>query len=107
MQVRKRMDPDGIFLSRYWKEHLGIFASMLDRPEPRQVLALPASGTGPMTLMQRGKAAASGMRTTARRHVRHGRLHVSVAVLKLVFGVIDLVRGRPEGSKDSTTEQGA
>ncbi|MFL5354904.1 D-arabinono-1,4-lactone oxidase [Archangium sp.] len=107
MQVRKRMDPDGIFLSTYWKEHLGVFASVLDRPEPSQVLALPASGTGPMTLMQRGKAAASGLRTTARRHVRHGRLYVSVAVLKLVFGVIDLVRGRPDGSGDSTTEQGA
>ena len=108
MQVRKRMDPDGIFLSSYWKEHLGIFASVLDRPEPSQVLELPASGSSPRTLMERGKAAASGMRTAARRQVRHGRLYVSVAVLKLVFGLIDLVRGRPDdGSQGPTTEQGS
>jgi hypothetical protein len=107
MQVRKRMDPDGLFLSTYWKEHLGVFASVLDRPEPKQVLALPASGTGPMTMLERGRAAASGLHTAARRQVRHGRLYVSVVVLKLVFGLIDLVRGRTEEPDDSTTEQGA
>lgn len=107
MQVRKRMDPDGIFLSSYWKEHLGVFASVLDRPEPTRVLPMLASGTGPMSLMERGKAATSGMRTAVRRRVRHGRLHVSVAVLKLVFGLVDLVRGRPKDeSGDPTTEQG-
>lgn len=108
MQVRKRMDPDGIFLSSYWKEHLGIFASVLDRPEPRRVLALSTSGSGPTSLLERGKAAASGLRTVARRRVRHGRLYVSVIALKLVFGLIDLVRGRPDdGSEDSSAGQGS
>ncbi|WP_257449998.1 FAD-binding protein [Archangium lipolyticum] len=28
MEVRQRMDPDGVFLSGYWKEHLGIAPSL-------------------------------------------------------------------------------
>jgi hypothetical protein len=98
MQVRKRMDPDGIFLSTYWKEHLGIFASMLDRPEPSRVLPLPASDSGPRGIVERGVAA-------ARRIVRYGRLHLSVIVLKLVFGVSELVRGRPDESEGRSPEQ--
>ncbi|QRO02218.1 FAD-binding protein [Archangium violaceum] len=43
MEVRQRMDPDGVFLSRYWKEHLGIEPA-LARSTPVGSIASSCSG---------------------------------------------------------------
>jgi FAD/FMN-containing dehydrogenase len=76
MEVRRKMDPDEIFLSTYWRLHLGIPGA-----HPARV---PAARERPRNVVARRKEA------TLRR-ARRGQMHVSIVLLKAYFGLIDLI----------------
>ncbi|QRK06367.1 FAD-binding protein [Archangium violaceum] len=96
MQLRRFMDPDDLFLSTYWKEHLG-----LDEPEARSEPECEVRRIG-----ARQRATPSRIKAVARRGVRRGRLYLSIVVLKVFFGVSDLFRGRSDEAEDTSARQG-
>jgi hypothetical protein len=91
MQVRRTLDPEGLFLNTYWRQQLGIpvFA-------PAQA---PVGQETPRSAQERGLVA------RGRQRARRGRMHISIRLLKLYFGLIDLVRGRPSGPPAATPPQ--
>lgn len=95
MQLRRLMDPDDLFLSTYWKEHLG-----LGEPEARHEPGAEALG-----FEARQRTPPSRIRVAARRRVRRGRLYLSIVVLKAFFGLSDLFRGRSDEADDTTAGQ--
>ncbi|WP_158501890.1 FAD-binding protein [Vitiosangium sp. GDMCC 1.1324] len=96
LELRRRMDPQDLFLTTYWKEHLGLAA-----PAPElQVASIVAEQRSGV----RKKTAA--LRVATQRRVRRGRLYLSLVVLQWVFGLSDWIRGRSDETDDSTTTRG-
>jgi hypothetical protein len=94
LEARRTMDPDGLFLSRYWKEHLGIGDPSLDYPPAKPQVDHRKPGRSARSF----KAAQDLNKKIRRSGRRHVMIPIAVQVLKLCFRVRNLLRRQPRST---------